>query len=220
MLTKELLDDVERTLTDPRTGLAPFDRGTLLRAANAELNRLTALGDWDWALIYLPVVNIYIGRAYYQLPDNFGFNFAKRGKAYLCKTITGTTEVVLTYQPPREFFARTDLSVTTTGPPADYTVMTLPSGTRQIHLMPIPSAVYTLSGLYTPTDWKLQEESQLPPIPGNAEVLKDAMLVWAFETLGSQRLGFHVARYAESRLALGVKEAENRRMQFSPRMKE
>ena len=183
MLVREMLVEIEMTLD--QAGAEKPDRATLLKYMSADLNEITGLVEWDWAVIYLdPVIRTETGTASYTLPEDFPDQFIRYsgedGDRYCCKLYDGSTETLLTYKSPAQFFGLS-LSSATNSKPADYTLVSTSAGRRQIRFNPPPDAngdtgYYEIQGAYIPTDWKLADDRNLPPIPGNSAVLKYGVL--------------------------------------------
>ena len=212
----DILRDIEFELRDPATGQVRATRPLLLALMSEELRELTGMEAWDWAMVHLdPVVQTVTGTHTYDLPDNFPENFVRyggdSGESWVCKLDDASNESLLTYKPPTEFYSQ-NLRALSNGRPESYTIVTSAAGRRQIRLAPPPDANgtsnYTIDGLYIPTDWTLDEESQIPPIPGNSAILKHAVLRrldTKFET-----------SYQTSYSILMMRAAQQRRAQFTP----
>lgn len=114
----------------------------------------------------------------YSLPSDFPDNFLRhagdRGEKHLCKLDKGTSESLLDYETPVTYFSR-DQSAETAGEPVAYTIMALPSGNKEIWLAPKPDdnadSNYTISGLYIPTEWKVEDDNDLPLIPSTSVLI-------------------------------------------------
>lgn len=184
MLTRELLDEIEQESRYLAAGVVLPDRLTLLEWMSSGLNSLSGkMHDADCFAIHLnPVIGTTEGTREYDLPDNFGSNFARMTTGeddFCCMLDNGTNESALHYKSPAQFYGQ-NLKAESNSTPSAYTVMSKDDGHRKLVLSPPPDdnsdANYTIGGLYQPTDWKLSEESALPPLPNNCSILKYAVL--------------------------------------------
>jgi hypothetical protein len=205
--------NVEEIITEISLETGEKDRAKLLKFLSAELNYLTGKAEWDWAMVRLdPIISAIVGQREYNLPNNFGLNFVRYGGAagqeWCCLLDDGTNESILHYISPAQFFSK-DLRGEANGRPQRFTILSTPNGQRQLHLSPAPdSATFTIDGLYIPTDWKIEERSQLPPIPGNSEVLKLGVM----RRLDPNR----EPAYSFAVNLLMLREAQGRRSQLVP----
>lgn len=178
MNTNEFLDDIRDECEVANIQML-HDRFTVLGWASAELNRLSHEFHSDCFLIHLdPIVNMVVGTRYYDLPRDFGSNFAPGagdGDKFCCKLDDGTNESLIDYISPAQFYSK-NLRAEANGKPTKYTIVSSVNGVRQVGLSPPPDDTYTLDGLYKPTNWKLETMDALPPIPGNSAILKYAVL--------------------------------------------
>jgi hypothetical protein len=180
MNTQELLDDIQDECTTAGVNVT-WDKFTLLQWLSAELGTLSSeCHDADFLFVHLdPIVTMVAGTRKYNLPSNFGVNFAPaagtNGEKF-CATISdGTNSSTIDYISPAEFFSK-NLEGESAGRPSKYTITSGPNGVRQISFSPPPDDDYTAGGLYLPTDWKLTTMDSLPPIPGNSAILKYSVL--------------------------------------------
>lgn len=173
-----ILDQIELELI--LTGKSKIaDRGLLLKHLRYDMDTLLAMEEWDWAAKYLdPIITTSSSVRDYDLPPDFGENFmrgASDGSHYVCKIDDGTAEQIIDYESPAQFYTR-DLAIETATKPTRYTITNKPDGTRRLSLSPKPdsnsSSNYGVIGLYIPITSDLHFESELPPIPRNADVLK------------------------------------------------
>jgi len=173
MQVKEILDDIEQAYST--NGQQPPDRLTLLRWISSELSIITSKVPADCFYIYLnPIVSTVAGTKNYPLPNNFPMNFVKNagtvGDKYCCMLDDGTNESALEYKSPAQFYSQ-DLRAIQNSIPSSYTIMNLPSGRKELVLSPTPDDNYSVNGLYSPTDWSLTAENQIPSFPENNPVL-------------------------------------------------
>ena len=182
MLTSAMLDGVEQACTLGRTGkTAAPDRAVLLDKLNEGIAEIVSMEEWDWAMVYVrPIVGLQASKRDYPLPANFGDNFVRHGyddgTKWMCKLhdTTNAIESFIDYEAPAQFFSRNTAS-TSTGRIGVYTITSDIGGSRRIHFDPLPDATtgaWQVSGLYIPTDWSVSEEAHLPPLPGNAVILR------------------------------------------------
>ncbi len=210
MQVKEMLDDIEQQLS--YRGLAIPDRFIMLSWMSNELNEITGRYQFDWSFVHVdPVIKTVEGQRAYMLPADFPDNFVVgasegRGDQYCCKIDDASTESLLTYQSPVQFFSKS-LRSSSDSKPSHYTIMSLPNGRKEIQLDPPPDdnsdSNYTVDGLYQKADWKLEEMDALPPLPGNSAVLRYAVLRRcdaAFQ-----------ARYEEALAILALRAAQHRK---------
>ena len=181
MKVKAILDEVELTLK--QRGIKGEPRLILFSHLAFDLNELAGRGDWDWAMVHLdPVIAVAEDVTEYDLPDNFPDNFVRlsgdTGDKYACLLNDEYNDGHLAYQSPAQFYSR-NLEAETSGRPSRYTITTKPDGKRLLILSPPPddSYTYTIRGLYVPTDWKITEESDMPPVPGNSAIFKWQLLM-------------------------------------------
>jgi len=176
MLVKQLLDDIELTLHEQ--GIAPPERLILLNWLSNELNELTSKVESELFYVYLdPIISTIEGQRAYDLPVNFPENFVKNKADSWAVTISDTnTDVPLSYVPPQEFYSM-NLVGESNAKPTKYSVMSSANGQRKLLLSPPPDDTgFTISGLYKPTDWSIDYDTALPPLPLNNQVLKYAVL--------------------------------------------
>lgn len=184
MLIRDLVNDIEKLISlSPRP--QRIQKDIIKSMLSAELQEITAKVDLDCLHVHLdPMISTAEGVREYVLPDNFPENFARgagtSGDQYCCKLGDGSTDAVMTYKNPVQFYSQS-LTGQTNGRPSTYTIAASQSGARKIVLSPPPDAngstgYYTISGLYKPTDWELDDLSSVPPIPNNAQVLKYGVL--------------------------------------------
>ena len=215
MRVREILSTVEQQVQDRLTRKIPVDHFVLLDWLGHEINAISGMGEFDFLLRRLdPMILTSLGRREYTLPEDFPENFARGGddldSDFMCKLNTGSAESFLTYKEPAQFFSRT-IEDEAVGKPADYTILTRDDGARILYLGPPPDsnsdANYTINGLYQPTSWTLNDEDQVPPIPGNAAILRYALLrriqpengMWAQEY--ERQRGALLLRAARSRIS-------------------
>lgn len=194
MKVSYVLDSVEQTCALHNTGktLAP-DRAILLDWLNDGIAEIVSEQEWDWAMRFIyPVIMLKQSERYYQLPNDFGDNFVQYGDhdgtKFLCKlrNTTNSTESFLNYESPSKFFSR-NMASTTGGTSNYYTIVTKPGGSRLLVCDPPPDSTtgaFGISGLYVPTEWVLNYEDELPPMPSNCSVLKYYVLERIFTTPG------------------------------------
>lgn len=180
----DIINSVEEQVQNPITRQIPVDHLILLDWLAQEINTLSGMAEFDFLMQRLdPLLLTEVGKRNYLLPEDFPENFVHggddQGEEYMCKINNGTSEAFLTYQEPAQYFSRT-LEDEASAKPSDYTIMTGRDGERELWLGPPPDsnsdANYNVSGLYIPTDWNLTDETQVPPIPANAGILRYALL--------------------------------------------
>ena len=179
MKTREWLDDVEDELIIAGVKVK-WEKYDLLNWASAELNRISGEFDADCFNVHLdPIIDTVEGTRYYNLPANFGLNFSPYGgpdgEGYCCMFNDGDNETQLEYVANAQFFTL-NLAGESDGSPTKYTILSTPSGGKQIGLSPPPDDSYEIDGLYKPTDWDLTMMDSIPPLPGNSAILKYAVL--------------------------------------------
>ena len=213
---KTYLDEIEQ-IAQAR-GIRLPDRAILLLWLGSELAELTSRAEFDWSYRHVdPAVSTITGTRAYALPSDFGDNFARNagdsGDQWCCLIDDGTNETLADYLSPVQFRSK-NLRGTGNGRPSEYTVMTTPSGAREIWLYPTPDAngstgFYTVDGLYQPTEWTITERDGLPSIPGNNPVLKYALL---------RRIdpATYEPKYVDAYTDLMYRAAVNRRAQMVP----
>ena len=184
MKIARVLDDVEQLVQDRLTRKIPVDRFILLDWLEQEINTLGGMADFDFLAKPLgPLIVTQTGKRGYMLPDDFPENFLRGADSeeerYVCKLNDGTTEFLLSYLTIAQFYSR-QFEDEAVNKPSVYTILTTEGGTRELQLAPPPDSNsdsnYTINGIYIPSHWHLQEEDQVPPIPGNAAVLRYALL--------------------------------------------
>ena len=218
MNVADILNDIEQVAA--ADGLPEKDRFILLSWLSAELNELSGKADFDWNLIYLdPAIVTVVGQFNYILPEGFGSNFSRfagdDGDSYACKLTDGSSQSLLDYESPKQFFSHNAVNITNTRP-SSYTIMTTSSGRKELWLYPGPDAngtvgYYLVGGLYPKTDWKLEELEGLPGIPGNCAALKYGVLRRLNRTV-------YEPMYQEALSRLMMAEAQNKRGQLMPVM--
>lgn len=215
MNTQELLDDIEDELKDAGVKYKG-DRWDLLNALSSELNKLSGELDADCFYVHLnPAVTTVAGTRYYDLPANFGTNFVNAGgdsgDKWCCLYDDGTSETPISFYSNARFFSRS-LRSESNGTPSAYTIVSSPNGVKQIALSPPPdTSGDTIDGLYKPTDWDLTTMDTLPPIPGNSQILKYAVLYRIAP--GNQKWA---TEYQNERNKLLMEIAKTRKTRFVP----
>lgn len=220
MTVEEFLDEIEQKGPYYVGGKVPIpDRFTLLEWMSSELNTLSSkLPDGDCFYIYLtPMIETVESTRTYDLPDEFPMNFAKLTPGdddFCCMLNDGTNDTPLHYKSPAQFYGK-NLDAESNSTPSEYTIVTQsPRGNRAIVLSPPPdsnsAADYTIGGLYHPTNWKLTEESALPPLPNNCAILKWGVLKTLNPNLESN--------YKEEMAYLILRLAQQRRSVMYPHM--
>lgn len=229
MTGSQILDAVERSfLSSSRSRVSAPERDILLDELNDGISEIISITDWDWAQVVLrPTIGLQQGKREYQLPPNFGDNFVRYafhdGTKWACKMIdqTNLTEQFLDYLSPVQFYNR-KVVTTTQGVPRYYTILSLPSGMRQMVLDQPPDSTYAdwvIGGNYVPTDWLLEEEGLLPPLPGNSAVLKYWLLKRVFswpEYKDLQLLQFYSSEYDKKYAELVTLAQRQRKGQIVP----
>jgi hypothetical protein len=179
MTIQEMLDNIEDMLRV--AGIKQtWDRFDLLSWTSAELNKLSSEIDHDVFYVNLdPIVYTVKDARNYDLPNNFGVNFAPNaednGGGFCCLINNGTNQSLLAFQSATRFFSK-DFKSESASIPSIYTIVTSSNGKKQISLSPKPDASYEISGLYKPTDWSLVTMDGNSPVPANAAVLKYSVL--------------------------------------------
>lgn len=226
MKAKYLLDQVEREATDKLTRHFPFDRLSLLETLGEELNELTGLTDWDWCLVWLnPVITTSEGVYRYALPSNFPENFVRgggsTGEHFLCKISDGSTESFLEHQSLAQYYSN-DLTAQTNSTPIKYSVESDSGGGRLLLLFPAPDSNsddnYTVMGLYRPTDWELDEEDEIPTVPGNNPILRNRVLARMLMPRNPQLAGYYQQQADRNLAYLRLNHAKSRRNRLQPRL--
>ena len=209
------IDDIEQTCE--YKGLRFPGRFAVLAWMSEELRELTSKAEFDWALRHLdPVIQTTTGGEAYVLPDDFADNFTRgadtNGDFWCCKLDDGTNEKPIEYMSPVQYFSL-DIRAAANGRPRSYTILTAANGQRELRLYPPPDAngttgYYQVDGLYKPTSWTLDDQSQIPPFPANNQVLKYAVL---------RRIDpMYHAPYLEAIGLLMMSAAQQRRAQLVP----
>jgi hypothetical protein len=179
-----------------------------------ELNYLTGDHDFDWAETWMdPMLETQTGVREYELPDDFPLNFVptETGDGYMCILKTSSTvEQKMDFLSLERFYSA-NLSAESNGTPSHYTIKTTKTGRRILALSPLPdSSTYTISGLYRPTNWALDDQDEVPPMP-NAQVLVSAVLR-RFKELAAEYEGKYQSAYG----GLLLENARNKRVALSP----
>ena len=213
MTIQEFLDDIEDEMMVSGVKVT-WDRFTLLAWASAELNKISHEFEADCFHVHLnPAISTVSGTRNYDLPANFGLNFAKSagegGDDYCCLLDDGTSESVLAYVPTVKFYSQ-NLRGESSGRPTKYTIVSTPTGEKQIALSPPPSTTYEIDGLYVPTDWDLDTMDSVPPLPANSAILKYAVL----RRVGDRWEG----DYQMARANLAMEFAKSRKPRFMPNL--
>lgn len=222
MKVKQLLDDIEQLTQLQATRQTPVDRFLLLDWLSMELNELVGKAEWDWAMQRVtPVIVTKTGVSSYILPEDFPENFVRfgrdqsgtdNGQGWACMLDDGSNETPLEYVSPASFFTQ-NLRAASNGRPTMYTILSNPRAEKELHLHQPPdsnsSNHYQIDGLYIPTDWTLDEEYDLPPVPAHSQILKYAVL----RRVNPERWG---PLYGEAFRDLVMRAANQRRSQVVP----
>jgi hypothetical protein len=179
MNTQEWIDDIEDELRTAGIKVN-WERWDLLNWASAELNKLSQEFTADCLMVYLdPIVVTASGTRQYDLPANFGTNFAEaagdQGEGFCCMLNDGSSDSRLEYVTATRLFSR-DLTSSSSSRPGTYTIISSANGRKQIWLDPVPNAAYDIKGLYKPTDWDLKTMDDIPSLPANSPIIKYSVL--------------------------------------------
>lgn len=213
MRADEIITEVE--MECEFKGLRTPDRRVMLAFLSTELRELTGRGSFDWAMRALrPAISLQDGKADYLLPEDFGDNFVRGagddGDKWCCMLDDGSSEAPLDYVSPPQFFSM-NLTASEEADPSKYTIIGSNDGRRYLWVNPTPDdSTHTINGLYIPTNWKLTEADELPPVPGNADVLRYALLRKISANYDSA--------YQNAFAQLALRAANQRRNQFVPRL--
>ena len=210
-----MLDDIEQS---PAYQMMPRevrpDRRMLLQWMSAELNELVSkTPNFDFWIVQLePAIRTQEGKREYDLPDDFGLNFARLDTdKWACNLDDGNNETNLPYKPLKDFYNQ-NLTAESNARPACYTIRTRPDGRRLLVVSPPPdsnsSTYYEIDGLYARNDWELKDEDVLPPVPGQFAILKYAVM---------RRISTDFEqKYIEAYAVLMNEMARNRDLQLKP----
>lgn len=229
MLVKDMLTLVERRAMEVDTKMTYPDRPTIQQFLTFELQHLSSLEEWDFLCVHAnPLVMTQTGTREYRLPQNFGTNFIRAAEDeftgysedvyYMCKLDDGQTESFLRYKSPARFFGR-NLRGEQNSRPTDYTISVTRGGGSEIHLAPKPDAngsvgYYLIRGVYIPTDWEINDETEVPPLPGNNTYLMNRILATVFQNTDLQAL--YDQKADRDLAALYMIYARNRRVRMRP----
>jgi len=226
MKVKYVLDEIQLEASHRVTKHINVDRYELLEILSQELNTLSGLINWDWALKWIdPVIKTTTGQSEYDLPENFPDNFIFGGEPggteHLCKLDNGTAESFLTHQSPAQFFSNNYTAVSNSTP-HHYTVMTRPAGGKFLKLYPPPDsnddAHYTIKGLYVPTDVGITEEDEILPLPGNSPILRNQVLARYFRGRNDSAMNYFESKAFENLKNLRYMQARSKRIRMQPRL--
>ncbi len=217
------LDLIEQEVQDPETRASLPDRRILLKWFSRELSRLSSFEEWDFlAVRQAPLLTTTTGKANYRLPDEFPTNFVQSyddftgEKRFLCKISNGTNENFLEYSSPALFFTR-DMEAETNGVPSEYTIMTTSGGSKEIWLSPPPNATArTVNGVYIPTNWDVDDEDEVPALPGNNRYLENSLLARLHRRTAPNLSAAFAADAAQDLNALYMSVARNRAAVMRP----
>lgn len=183
MTVEKLLDQIERRLTNRVTHNASVNRYELRELLNETLSELASMEQWEFLKKHLLLAQTEEGVRNYDLPEDFPTNFLQSFDPpdtdvinYSVLLDDGSTASALTYETVDQFYLR-DLSAESNSRPSHYTIISAPSGTRQIALGPPPdSTSYTISGTYIPNEYNMNNRDSLPLMPSSHEVLRYGVL--------------------------------------------
>jgi hypothetical protein len=209
--TKDILDEIQ--LTARQAGIVLPDREILRKHMNFDLRELTGKEQWDWAMIHLdPVVSTLADVREYDLPLGFPENFCsgagESGGRYAVMISDGSSQVGLEYLSPVRFWSQ-NLVAESSSKPARYTIASVPGGRRQLVLSPPPDESYTIDGVYIPEDWRLTDDSDLPPVPGGSYL--------KFSVLARFAPGIYEPMRKEAEMVILMRAARNRDSRLVPK---
>ena len=222
----QYLDLVEQTIQDPITRRTCPDRRILLNWLSRELQILSGREQWEFFQVRVaPLISTSTGKRNYPLPANFGSNFVLRRQGkderYLCKLNNGTNESWLNYKSAADFYAR-DMESEDNGIPMDYTLTVTRGGRRELVLGPPPDANgttgYTVGGVYVPTDWDLDEEDEVPPLPANSEYLEHRLLARIYKGRNADAFTLYSGLAASDLQQIYMESSRNRQVQMYAEM--
>ena len=217
------LDLIEQEIIDPETRAALPDRRILLKWLSRELTRLSSLDEWDFLAVRNdPIATLTEGKRNYRLPDEFPTNFLQSfdefcgEKRYMCKISNGTNDNFLSYASPAVFAARESVA-DGNGCPTEYTIESTPGGSKEIRLGPPPdSTARTIWGLYVPTNWDIDDEDEVPALPGNSFYLQNSLLARIYERTAPALSAAAATRATQDLNALYMANARNRAAILAP----
>jgi|TARA_R100001086_G_scaffold58450_1_gene26745 hypothetical protein len=183
MIVEKLLDQIERRLTNKVTQVASVNRYELRELLNETLAELASMEQWEFLKKHLLLAQTEEGVRNYDLPEDFPTNFLHSFDPpdtdvvnYSVQLDDGSTASSLTYETVDQFYQR-NLSAESNSRPSHYTIVSSPSGVRQIALGPPPdSTSYTISGTYIPNEFNMNNRDSLPLMPSNHNVLRYGVL--------------------------------------------
>lgn len=225
MKIRQFLDRIDDESRDPITRIVPVDRWQQLDIFGREVQKLTSEFPWDWAAVYLdPIIITQVGKRNYQLPENFGMNFARGsdqgGNDFTVTLNDGSNESTLEYREPGRFYAR-NLTAESNSRPTVYTIGNNIAGRREVLLAPPPDtnsdSQYTLNGLYVPTDWTFDNQDILYPVPGNSAILEHRILAQIFQGRDADRRREHLLLADSAKNDLGLSQARGKSYKIMPR---
>lgn len=225
MKIRQFLDRIDDESRDSITRIVPVDRWQQLDIFGREVQKLTSEFPWDWAAVYLaPLVITEVGKRNYQLPENFGMNFARGsdqgGNDFTVTLSDGSNESTLEYREPGRFYSR-NLESESNGRPTIYTIGNNLAGRREIILAAPPDtnsdSQYTVNGLYVPTDWTFDNQDIVYPIPGNSAILEHLILAQVFKGRDADMRREHLLLADVSKKHLALSQAQGKQFKAMPR---
>jgi len=226
MKVKYLLDEIEQEAAHRITGHIATDRFELLTLLSQEHVTLCGQFNWDFAQKWMdPVIKTKTGVYDYPLPDDFPLNFVfggdKSGDKFLCKINNDTNESYLDYETPAQFFNH-DYESATNSSPTNYTILSSPSGGKKLRLFPPPNSNsdthYEILGVYTPDDWQLADEDDIPAVMTSSPFLRHRVLARYLRGRNNEAAAFFMQQADRDLVLLQFRHARSRRMRVTPRL--
>lgn len=228
MRVKQYLENLNRSLRDPKTKQLPVDSQELIGLLSEELEILSGEFQWDWAASPIrPVIRTTVGKREYPLPVDFGLNFARgadrSGEAFVVTLSDTNSETLFSYESPARFYSR-NLLAESNNRPSVYTIRTDPMQGRRLLVMSSPpdsngdTGYYEVNGLYVPTTWHFDDDDQILPVPGNSALLKHRVLARVYEKRDKGLHAFHDQMARRALSSLLMQQARSRRTRIAPRL--
>lgn len=179
MKVGDLVNQIERKAFTGSGRTSRLNAEDIQEMLAESLSDLSSMEDFDFLKLSLdPLIQTEPGVRSYELPENFPANFIKTTDpewgeyVFSVKLDDGNHASPMRFERVDQFHLR-DLSTEQDSRPSAYTIEHTPAGGRQITLAPPPdTTTYTVSGVYVPNEWRLDEEDQMPFVPNNFAVLR------------------------------------------------